>query len=207
MVMQAAVGDGADRTNSALRFLDDPSIGSEGIPLAMVCVLCSPAAAQWPVCGGSALHSAILHSEPLHRLHSANQLLMSEAEERGWLDGRYEDLQDRHQGTGNVIFYSRSLNVRDRRVMLESITCDQGEPDWGDDPMFMVIQVPDKPWRKIMIVDTPREFCTFRSATTCVGYKPVIADPHLCPWRMDNAMQDASAAMIREFLNVLNTEI
>ena len=133
--------------------------------------------------------------------------LMSEAEERGWLDGRYEDLQDRHQGTGNVIFYSRSLNVRDRRVMLESITCDQGEPDWGDDPMFMVIQVPDKPWRKIMIVDTPREFCTFRSATTCVGYKPVIADPHLCPWRMDNAMQDASAAMIREFLNVLNTEI
>lgn len=133
--------------------------------------------------------------------------LMSEAEERDWLDSRYEDRQRRHLGTDNNIFSSRSLSARDRRTMFESITCDEGEPDWGDDPMFIVIQVPDGQWRKIMIVDTTREFCTFRSATRDVGYKPVIADPRMYPWRMDNAMQDASAAMIREFLDVLRTEV
>ena len=58
-----------------------------------------------------------------------------------------------------------------------------------------------------MIVDTAREFCTFRSATTDPSYRPVIADSHLRPWRLDNAMQDSSAAMILEFLDVLNSEI
>ena len=135
--------------------------------------------------------------------------LMSEVEEHGWLDGRYEDRQLRHRGTDNDIFSSRSLSVRDRRTMFDSITCDEGEPDWGDDPLFVVIQVPDRRplrrWRKIMIVDTAREFCTFRSTTTDPSYMPVIADPHRSPWRMDNAMQDASAAMIREFLDMLRT--
>ena len=133
--------------------------------------------------------------------------LMSEAEERGWLDGSYEDRQRRHLGTEDEIFHSRALSTRDRRTMFDSIICDEGEPYWGDDPLFVVIQVPDRQWRKIMIVDTTREFCTFRSATRDVGYRPVIADPHLHPWRMDNAMQDASAAMIREFLDVLRTQV
>ena len=57
-----------------------------------------------------------------------------------------------------------------------------------------------------MIVDTERQFCTFRSTTTDVSYKPVIADARLSPWRMDNAMQDAGPAMILTFLNVLNNE-
>ena len=133
--------------------------------------------------------------------------LMSESERLGWLDGTYEDRQRRHCGTDNEVSYSRSLNARDRRTMFESITCDEGEPDWGDDPLFVVIQVPDGQWRKIMIVNTTREFCTFRSATRDVGYKPVIADPRMYPWRMDNAMQDASAEMIREFLAVLRTKV
>ena len=133
--------------------------------------------------------------------------LMSEADERGWLDGGYEDRQVRHCGTDNDISYSRSLNARKRRTMFESIMCDEGEPDWGDDPVFIIIQVPDGQWRKIMIVDTTREFCTFRSTTMDVGYRLGMADPRLHPWRMDNAMQDASAEMIREFLRVLNTEV
>ena len=131
--------------------------------------------------------------------------LMSEAERLGWLDGTYEDHQVRHCGTDNEIYLSHSLSARDRSMMFESITCDEGEPDWGDHPLFVVIQVPDGQWRKIMIVNTTREFCTFRSATRDVGYKPVIADPRRYPWRIDNAMQDASAAMIREFLDVLRT--
>ena len=90
--------------------------------------------------------------------------LMGEAEEHGWLGGSYEDRQLRHRGTDNDIFSSQSMSARDRHTMFDSIICDEGEPYWGDDPLFVVIQVPDGQWRKIMIVDTTREFCTFRSA-------------------------------------------
>ena len=130
--------------------------------------------------------------------------LMRQAERRGWLDGRFEDTQVRHCGTGNITFDSRRLGVRERRALFESITSTEGEPYWGNDPSFVVIQVPDGTWRKIMIVDSAREFCTFRSTTTNPVYKPTIADDHLKPWRMDNAMQDASAAMIRAFLSFLD---
>ena len=132
--------------------------------------------------------------------------LMMCAEGRGWFDGRYEDLQVRHRGIANTIFDSRELGGREQRTILESITSTHGEPDWGADPLFVVLQVPDVTWRKIMIVDSARKFCTFRSTTTDVSYMPVIADPHLNPWRMDNAMQDASPAMTRTFLTVLDAE-
>ena len=55
-----------------------------------------------------------------------------------------------------------------------------------------------------MIIDSARKFCTFRSTTTDPVYQPTIADHHLRPWRMDNAMQDASAAMVHTFLSVLD---
>lgn len=132
--------------------------------------------------------------------------LMSEAERRGWLDGNYEDRQVRHLGTANDIILSRSLNARDRYTTFESITCDEGEPDWGDDPVFIVIQVPDGQWRKIMIVDTERQVCTFRSATRDERYTNVI-DCLRSPWGLHESMQDASAAMIREFLDVLRTQV
>ena len=132
--------------------------------------------------------------------------LIRRAEGRGWLDGSYEDPQVRHRGTDNDIIESRRLGARERRSMFKSITSTQGEPDWGDDPSFLVIEVPDGTWRKILIVDATRRFCTFRSTTTDLHYMPIIADPHLSPWRMDNAMQDASAAMFRAFLSVLDDE-
>lgn len=132
--------------------------------------------------------------------------LMRQAERHGWLDGRYEDQQVRHRGPGNRIVDSRELEIDVRRHLFESLTCTEGEPDWGNDPIFIVIDTPDEEWRKVMIVDTLRTFCTFRSMTTDTSYRPVIADPHLDPWRMDNAMQDASAAMIRVFMSVLEDE-
>ena len=55
-----------------------------------------------------------------------------------------------------------------------------------------------------MIVDTGREFCTFRCTTTMVDYKMgIFADRLVDPWRLDNAMQDANAASMREFLRCL----
>ena len=135
-------------------------------------------------------------------------VLMRQADERGWLDGTYDDPQKRCGGPDNDIFDSRELGARERREVFESITCEDGEPDWGYDPIFVVIQVPDKRrrWRKVMIADSERRLCTFRSTTTDPDYKPVIADPALSPWRMDNAMQDAGAAMIRTFLSILELE-
>lgn len=133
--------------------------------------------------------------------------LMLNATDRGWLDGRYDDPQVRHEGSDNITIDSRELGVHDRRVLFDSITCIEGEPNWGDDPLFAVVEVPDGTWRKIMIVDSEKQFCTFRSTTTDVDYKPVIADPNLSPWRMDNAMQDAGAAMIREYLRILSSEL
>lgn len=134
--------------------------------------------------------------------------LMMQANGRGWLDGAYHDPQERCGGPDNDVIDSRELGARERRDVFESITCEDGEPDWGDDPLFVIIQVPDKRrrWRKIMIVDSERKLCTFRSTTTDLSYKPVIADYALSPWRMDNSMQDAGAAMIRKFLSVLEAE-
>lgn len=133
--------------------------------------------------------------------------LMSQAERRGWLDGSYEDRQLRHRGTDNDIFSSRSMSARDRRMMFDSIICDEGEPEWGDDPLFVVIQVPDGQWRKIMTVDTERQVCTFRSATRDESYNRNVIDCLRSPWGLHKSMQDASAAMIREFLDVLRTEV
>ena len=133
--------------------------------------------------------------------------LMRQAEEQGWLDGRYEDPQIRHGGTDNTIIYSVSLDSTSREDWVDAIACDDWrEPDWGNDPTFLIVRVPDGTWQKIMIIDTERQLCTFRSATRDDGYTKVI-DCLRSPWRLDNSMQDASAAMIREFLDVLRTRI
>ena len=130
--------------------------------------------------------------------------LMWQAEDCGMLDTGYDDPQDRHDGPENDIIDSRTLGISERLDMFDAITCDQGEPDWGDDPVFVVAEVPDGTWRKIMIVDTQRELCTFRSTTSDPSYPgATVTDGMTPPWRLDNNMQDASAAMIREFRTVL----
>lgn len=110
-------------------------------------------------------------------------------------------------GTDNDIIESRRLGARERRSMFRSITSTQGEPDWGDDPSFLVIEVPDGTRRKILIVDATRRFCTFRSTTTDPRYMPIIADPHLSRggWTMQCRTR-ASRYFVRS-LNVLDNEV
>ena len=119
------------------------------------------------------------------------------------LDEEYDDLQERHCGTDNCIIDSRDLGRAERDRKFASIINTKRDSDWRSDPLFVIIQVPDGQWRKIMIVDTDREVCTFRSTTTDDKYRLGIADGMIPPWRLDNAMQDASAAMMREFRRVL----
>ena len=119
-------------------------------------------------------------------------MLLESADEAGMLDEDYDDPQIRHEGMANRIMDSRKLGYRERENTLNSIVGDAGEPGLGHEPLFTIIQVRDKTWHKIMIVDTRRKICTFRSTTTDDSYKPAILLPRT-HWRMDNAMQDASS--------------
>ncbi len=131
--------------------------------------------------------------------------VMQRAEDSGMLGCQYDDPQTRHRGPNNSISDSRLLGDQERIDLLNQITLDRDEPDWGPAPVFVVIEVPDGTWRKVMIIDSKREFCTFRSLTTNEDYKPIIVEGTRSNWRLDNAMQDASAVMTREFLNAIRT--
>ena len=131
--------------------------------------------------------------------------LLNRADAAGMLDEEYDDLQERHCGTNNRIIDSRNLGRQERERKFASIINVNRDPDWGMDPLFVIIQVPDRRWRKIMIVDTQGEICTFRSTTTDTSYRQGVADGMTHPWRLDNSMQDASCTMMREFQRVLLT--
>ena len=129
--------------------------------------------------------------------------LLNRGESAGLLDTRYDDLQERHQGANNTVIDSRNLGQRDRRRELASILNVKRDPDWGVNPLFIIFEVPDGKWRKIMIVDAQKGVCTFRSTTKDPSYKPVVVDGMSPPWRLDNAMQDASCVMMKKFQSVL----
>ena len=129
--------------------------------------------------------------------------LLNQANAEGMLDEEYDDPQGRHGGSNNTIIDSRDLGRQDREQEFYSIVDANRDPDWGADPVFVIIEVPDKTWRKIMLVDTNRKVCTFRSTTVDDSYRPRADDGMASPWMLDNAMQDASCAMMREFRHVL----
>ena len=129
-------------------------------------------------------------------------VLLESANDAEMLVEDYDDPQIRHGGTANLIMDSRNLGNKERDDLLNSILGDVGEPEWGDASTFVVIEVPDKRWRKIMIVDSKRDLCTFRSTTVDGSYTFAESLPRT-EWRLDRSMQDASAEMMRVFLSVL----
>ena len=131
--------------------------------------------------------------------------VLQRAEDSGMLGIQYDDPQTRHGGPENAVFDSRLLAHQEWNDLFNQITLDRDEPDWGPAPVFVVIEVPDRTWRKVMIIDSKREICTFRSLTIKENYRPVIVEGTRSNWRMDNAMQDASAAMTSNFLNAIRT--
>lgn len=132
--------------------------------------------------------------------------LLREAADRGILSSLYDDLRLRDGSRWNTVIDSRALTSVRLQAVQSEIICSEGEPEWGDSPLFLVShdEGADWAWRDIMIVDSYREFCTFRCTTTMSEYKMGIFAERLAgPWRLDNALQDASAASMREFLRVL----
>ena len=132
--------------------------------------------------------------------------VLRQAESRGMLSFRYDDLRLRDGSRWNAIIDSRKLESTQLQQARNTIICSKGEPHWGACPLFLISH--DKgdgwDWRDIMIVDTEWKFCTFRCTTTDVGYRMGIFSERLDgPWRLDNALQDASADSMREFLRTL----
>ena len=129
--------------------------------------------------------------------------LLESANDRGMLDERYDDQQVRHRGTNNRVIDSRRLGYQERIRHFDSVA-DREIENWGQEPVFVIVEVPDGSWRKTLIVDSDKEFCTFRSTTAVTDYGRKSYRATLSEgWILDNAMQDASAAMMREFLRVL----
>ena len=145
------------------------------------------------------------HSDGYWRIPVSTALeLLEMAERRGFLHARYDDPQIRHQGDDNEIFDSRQYSEGDQEYRCAFAEIADGSEDWGERPIFVIVEVPDETWRKIMIVDSTKMVCTFRSTTTDNSYGQLNRRLRLThPWILDNAMQDASAAMMREFLRVL----
>ena len=128
---------------------------------------------------------------------------LEESERRGMLGEEYDDPQTRHGGSDNTPYDSRVLTNGRRSDEFMLITTDDERANWGRSPVFYILEVPDRTWRKILIVDSSQECCTFRSTTTDARYGMKESRGMPSPWLMDRSMQDASAAMMRQFLQVL----
>jgi len=128
--------------------------------------------------------------------------MLERAAEEGLLDGKYDDTYDRFGGGVPTFIDSSEIAAGERAELWREITQVEREPDWGPTPRFVVATEHGGRWRKIMTVDTAMRFATFRSCTTNPDYRPVLILPGT-DWRMDNAMQDASTAIMRRFLAAL----
>lgn len=129
--------------------------------------------------------------------------ILRQASDKGFLDTMYDDPGTRHGGAETfVVSDSRGLTLVDCHRLLDEITFD--DEDWGPAPVFVIAETPDGKWRKIMIVDANSNLCTFRSMTTDQGYG--MKDTRRCNgrWLLDRSMQDASAAVMRQFFAVLS---
>lgn len=128
---------------------------------------------------------------------------MGQASDEGLLDTSYDDPGTRHGGPEHyVVADSRTLSSVDRIRSLDEITFEDEE--WGSVPVFVIAETPDGRWRKIMIVDTVNNVCTFRSMTTDDAYEMKDTRRRQGLWFLDRSMQDASAAVMRQFLAVLS---
>ena len=134
--------------------------------------------------------------------------LMRKASDKGMLDSRFDDDSPLRDGglLWRVGIDSREITEFDPGNEAASIICQTGDHEWGTDRVFVIRhrETGRGSWREVMLIDTERKYCTFRCTTTMLDYKMgIYADRLASPWRLDNAMQDASAATIREFLTVL----
>ena len=119
------------------------------------------------------------------------EAILGRALDEGLLAPEYDDQERRHGGVENgCLFDSRDISVADRRHLFDEVTF-PGDLDlnWGADPTFVVSEMADHSWRKIMIVDTLGKTCTFRSTTTDPAYPLKDNGRRNGRWFLDRSMQ------------------
>jgi len=136
-------------------------------------------------------------------------LVLELGEAEGLLSPVYDDayLRLRHAfrapNEGEVVYHSRELTAENYRILLAEITNHDEELGLGPRPSFVIVEQPGGLWRKIMLVDSGRQICTFRSTTTIGSYGMKQARGMIPPWFLDRSMMEASTATMRVFLEEL----
>jgi len=132
---------------------------------------------------------------------------MEAAESAGLLDAEYDRSYQEYRPGQPAFDASRQLDRMTRLRLLEEITCDREEPDWGTTPFFVVATEADGQWRKVMIVDSEGKLATFRNCTISHDYKPTKNMNNGSAWRLDNSMVDCGTEFMREFLTHLRDHL
>jgi hypothetical protein len=133
------------------------------------------------------------------------QRVLERAQSEGLLDAKYDDPYLRFGGGKPDFLFSASLPAVERREIWRDLTREGREPPWGANTAFAIATEAGGRWRKVMIIDSERKLATFRSCTVDASYPLRVRLPTSSRWFMDNAMQDASTAIMRFFLQCLNT--
>jgi hypothetical protein len=130
--------------------------------------------------------------------------LLEDADSKGMLSERFDDKYERF-GSGSLSFIdSNGASSAQQSELWQEITFAGREPDWGSPPRFVIGTEYGGIWRKVMLVNPAQGSVTFRSCTTDHAYPLIVRLPANSKWYMDNAMQDASTAIMRRFLAFLS---
>lgn len=121
--------------------------------------------------------------------------MLTNLESLGGLQEKYFDL---HRQPDFSVVTSDDVNTADRTALLHEIT--MPDESWGDEPFFVVLNDPNRDWRKILLVDRESGRSTFRSTTTDATYMPRKALRPDTPWHLDNSMQDTNVQQARVLL-------
>src|SRR5260370_29821544 len=129
--------------------------------------------------------------------------MREEAQTKGMLAAQFEDKYERFDGGLPAFINSNDAATPAQRAALwPEITLEGQESDW-ESQQFVVGTEPGGLWRKIMLVNAAAGLVTFRSCTQDASYGLRLRLPSSSKWYMDRAMQDASTAVMRRFLEFL----
>jgi len=129
--------------------------------------------------------------------------LMEKADKQGLLDTKYDDPFVRFKNGKPNFIVSQTLNSINYTRVFEEITLSNREPDWGNNPFFVIGLEPSGQWRKVMLVNTKRNLITFRSCTIDPTHAIKKDMGKGLDWILDNSMMDCSTQIMREFLRHL----
>lgn len=120
--------------------------------------------------------------------------MMDDMDCRGGLDERYFDY---HRGPRFQTSVSTDMTPTKRAEALRKVT--SPDEDWGADPFLVISINPNRPRKKVLIVNRDTATATFRSITEDPDYMPRKVLRPGEGWWLDNSMMDAAVQQMRVF--------